>query len=126
MNNKTSITDSNEAQIQENIANWQAPINPLAPLTEDQLDLVYQLEDIIKAEYFGEETTQDTAEKLEELQLIDSNKAFIKWFIQVENEVKNENLGNFKDFTISYTNKVKMLKNYLNILVNQLNTYNHY
>lgn len=106
MNNKMNIemNDSSEDQILNNIANWQGPTNPLAPLTEEQLDLVYQLEDIIKENYYDEEpsTSQKVETQIESL-YIDSYKSFIKWFTKTENEVRNETLNEFQ----SYYNKLK-------------------
>lgn len=99
------IVDPSGDQIQENIACWQDPINPLAPLTEEQQDLIYQIEDIIKECYFGDELSVKHAESQNQTKppLIDSNKMFIKWFTRVENEVRNETMNEFQ----SYYSKLK-------------------
>lgn len=41
-----------EYGVEDNIAKWQAENNPLAPLSEDQLDLIYEVKDSIEELYF--------------------------------------------------------------------------
>ncbi|XP_044746128.1 conserved oligomeric Golgi complex subunit 3 [Coccinella septempunctata] len=98
MNNQ--VNDPTEDLIQENIAKWQSPSNPLAPLNEEQQDLIYQLEDIIKENYFGQESSTQTVKGqiVKEVPLIDSYKSFIKWFTQIENEIKDETLNEFQSY----------------------------
>lgn len=38
--------------VEDNIAKWQSENNPLAPLSEDQLDVIYELKDLIEVNYF--------------------------------------------------------------------------
>lgn len=47
----TNPDDNFELNIQENIVKWQAVDKALAPLTEDQMVLLYQLEDSVKEEF---------------------------------------------------------------------------
>lgn len=37
---------------EDNIAKWQSENNPLAPLSEKQLDIIYELKDVIEEKYF--------------------------------------------------------------------------
>jgi len=44
--------DNVEQKIQINIAQWQAIDNPLATLTEEQMDTIYQIKDLTQNVYF--------------------------------------------------------------------------
>ncbi|RZC32038.1 conserved oligomeric Golgi complex subunit 3 [Asbolus verrucosus] len=90
--------DKVDIQIQQNITNWQSNTNPLAPLSDEQLDIIYQVGDLIKNESTDEkpEEIEDTKEEVDVMPKIDTNKAYIKWMISSENEIKHENLKKYQ------------------------------
>lgn len=94
-----NVEDKTDLQIQQNVTNWQSSTDPLAPLTEEQLDLVYQIGDVIKRNTIKESDENELEVKQEnDLHEIDTNRAFIKWMVASENEVKYENLKDYQDY----------------------------
>lgn len=90
-----------EAQVQENIANWQTSTNPLAPLSDEQLDLIYEVADKVKELYYGsdeqqEETKVEESKEKDVQPYIHMNRAYIKWMLAVEEELKFENLKKYQ------------------------------
>ncbi|CAH0558362.1 unnamed protein product [Brassicogethes aeneus] len=88
-----------EAQVQENITNWQASDNPLAPLTNEQLDLIYEVGDKIQELFYSAEgATEVVKEEVskETQPYIAINRSYIKWLIDVEEELKYESLRHFQ------------------------------
>lgn len=54
---KKEITEQN---VQENIANWQSSNSPLTALSENQLDIIYQMKDLIHEQcYWSSKVTPD-------------------------------------------------------------------
>lgn len=48
---KPENDDTLEKRIQENIAKWQLIDNPIAPLSDEQKEVLYNLSDLVKDEY---------------------------------------------------------------------------
>lgn len=48
--------DELEATVLENASKWQVSKSPLASLNDFQLDIIYQLGDIIKSKYYIDDT----------------------------------------------------------------------
>lgn len=48
--------ESTDRIIQRNIAKWQDVENPLAPLSEQQMDIIYQIEDSVKSMFYKQDT----------------------------------------------------------------------
>jgi hypothetical protein len=93
--------DKVDLQIQQNVTNWQANNNPLAPLRDEQLDIIYQVGDLIKNQFSEEvtdETGKETKDQTEVMPEIDTNRAYIKWMIACENEIKHENLKEYQSY----------------------------
>lgn len=93
-----SLEDKIDLQIQQNVTNWQSSKNPLAPLLDEQLDLVYQMGDLMKRESLGEATESDNVDDSQTIPEIDTNRAYIKWMIDSENEIKYENLREYQAY----------------------------
>ncbi|XP_018331497.1 conserved oligomeric Golgi complex subunit 3 isoform X2 [Agrilus planipennis] len=90
-----NIEELKEKAIQDNITKWQAPTSPLAPLSEEELDIVYQISDLIKEEYYETTKSETLIEELaneDKDMFIYSNTDFIKKLVNVENEIKLEAL----------------------------------
>lgn len=102
--------DSKEARIQENIAKWQEANNPLAPLTEEQLDLIYELGDIVALTYNKPEEipiselepneVHASEEKSSSIvpKVILTMQDFIEWTVNVEKDIKHENLKEYQNY----------------------------
>ncbi|XP_060532022.1 conserved oligomeric Golgi complex subunit 3 [Cylas formicarius] len=94
--------DAIDKQIQENIADWHSSTNPLAPLDEEQIDLIYEIKDAVNALYYSETCDSRDDKKGEEsengIPVINSNKDFIRWIISAEREVQGEELNKYKDY----------------------------
>ncbi|CAG9860141.1 unnamed protein product [Phyllotreta striolata] len=96
-----SLENKKDHKIQENIAKWQSVNEPLAPLSEQQLNIIYELGDIVsnlynKSEINENEQPDGEAEVLPDT--IHKMQDFIKWSIAVEDEIKHENLDNFQNY----------------------------
>lgn len=101
-------TDPKETEIQENIAKWQATDDPLAPLTDEQLDLIYELSDIVSATYNKPENDLDSVSESNLVGVPDDEHSsivprviltmqdFIEWTISVEKDIKHENLRKYQ------------------------------
>lgn len=109
---KASIEDPVDKQIQENVANWQSSNNPLAPLKEEQTELIYELGDIISSLYSKSEADSSVKEGVDvvptRMPVIVNNKDFIQWMVSVEKEIQHENL---KSFQVYYASLSKHLRN---------------
>lgn len=96
--------DSRDSKIQENLAKWQASDEPLAPLTEEQLDLVYELSDIVSDTYGKSDTLEDATKEKETTAISTTSKViytmrdFIEWMAETENEIKHENLKKYQKY----------------------------
>ncbi|XP_022915203.2 conserved oligomeric Golgi complex subunit 3 [Onthophagus taurus] len=76
-----------EQIIQKNIAKWQDAENPLAPLTDSQWDILYQMEDVVKQLYYQQPTEDITPTGKKN---IETNNDFISWMVDIENEMQDE------------------------------------
>ncbi|KAJ3642789.1 hypothetical protein Zmor_025544 [Zophobas morio] len=95
----TTTEDKVDLQIQQNVTNWQSNNDPLAPLMEEQLDIIYQIGDIIKnqaTDEVQEEAKQE--DQVDTMPEIDTNRAYIKWMVSSENEIKYENLKEYQTY----------------------------
>lgn len=52
----TKSQEELEATVLENASKWQVNKSPLASLNDFQLDIIYQLGDIIKSEYYNDDS----------------------------------------------------------------------
>lgn len=98
---KNSATESDQdAKIQQNITNWQTSNDPLAPLTDQQLDIIYEISDLVKDLYVGNDQSENASKKQQsdDAMLINSNRAYIKWLISIEDEIKYENLAKYQKY----------------------------
>lgn len=99
---KPLAEDPIDKQIQDNVANWQASENPLAPLDEEQIELVYELGDIVSSLYSKDDAVvpdqKEDEEKPRSMPVIINNKDFIQWMINVEKEIQHENLKSFQEY----------------------------
>ena len=95
----TTTEDKVDLQIQQNVTNWQSNNDPLAPLMEEQLDIIYQIGDIIKNQATDEVQEEAKQEDQEDtMPEIDTNRAYIKWMVASENEIKYENLKEYQTY----------------------------
>lgn len=93
--------DNKDSKTQDNLAKWQATMDPLAPLTEEQMDLVYELGDSISNLYDKpDETAKESGEALAEssLPIIRKMQDFIKWMVAIEKDIKHENLRKYENY----------------------------
>ncbi|CAG9766598.1 unnamed protein product [Ceutorhynchus assimilis] len=96
------LEDPIDKQIQDNVAKWQSSDDPLAPLNDEQLDLIYEIGDVVNSLYFDNEPQEQIKVDKQEL-VINNNKDFIQWMINVEKEIQHENLKNFQAYFESLT-----------------------
>lgn len=47
--------ESTEQLVQRNIAKWQDVENPLAPLSDEQMDIIYHIEDTVQAMFYKQD-----------------------------------------------------------------------
>lgn len=95
------ILDAKESKVQENIANWQSANNPLAPLSEDQIDLIYEVGDIVANLYSKRTISKDNTDRVKEgdtPQVIYKMQDYIQWLTTVENDVKHDNLKQYQKY----------------------------
>lgn len=123
-----SVENRKEHKIQENIAKWQSVEDPLAPLSEQQLDVIYELGDLVSNLY-----SKTEADKIEEVtkkgnevpDVIYKMQDFIKWTIAVEEDIKHENLKRFQNYyemLAQYQSKSKNLYDLSNNALDSLNS----
>lgn len=84
-----------DALILENVSKWQISKEPLAALTEEQLDLVYQVDDVIKSETQAQERN---ASEVKHVQVIDNYEDYIKFYVQLESDLKNDDLEEYSRY----------------------------
>lgn len=48
--------NNTEQIVQKNIAKWQDVESPLAPLNDEEMDIIYQIEDAIKYMFYKQDT----------------------------------------------------------------------
>ncbi|GJQ68258.1 Cog3 [Trypoxylus dichotomus] len=87
MDTPRSEENTTEQIVQRNIAKWQDVNHPLAPLAEEQMDIVYQIEDSIKYMFYKQDTQKLTNA---EDNAIYTQNDFIKWIAKVESQIKDE------------------------------------
>ncbi|ENN79034.1 hypothetical protein YQE_04501, partial [Dendroctonus ponderosae] len=100
---KSPGEDPVDKQVVDNVAKWQSADAPLAPLTELQVDLVYELGDMVASIYYPKKETSDgVAAKKEDhlghMPVVSNNRDFIRWMIKVETDIQHENLKNFEQY----------------------------
>ncbi|KAJ8962991.1 hypothetical protein NQ314_005630, partial [Rhamnusium bicolor] len=102
MNRQINEVDAKESKVQENIANWQSTDDPLAPLSDDQIDLVYEISDIVVSLYnkSNEDTIENTNEQKSGLAptVIYKTQDYIQWMVSVERDIKHENLKQYQKY----------------------------
>ncbi|XP_072394183.1 conserved oligomeric Golgi complex subunit 3 [Diabrotica undecimpunctata] len=111
-----------ELKIQENIVKWQAADDPLAPLSSEQLEVIYELGDLIsnKSKKVPEVIKQDKNQP----ETIHTIKDFVKWSTSVENNIKHENLKKYQDYyeqLSAYKSNAEDLLNLSNNVLDYLN-----
>ncbi|CAH1159692.1 unnamed protein product [Phaedon cochleariae] len=98
-------SDIKESKVQENLAKWQSTTDPLAPLSEEQMDLVYEMGDLVSSMYTNpEENTEhatevETLEKPEYPPVIHKMQDYIQWMIAAEKDIKQENLKQYQIYS---------------------------
>lgn len=100
---KNGAEDDREKQIQENVTKWQSAEDPLAPLDEEQKDLIYELSDIVHSLYYDSGKGQDQpqpsgVEQSDSMPVINNNKDFVQWMVKVEKEIQHENLKEYQEY----------------------------
>lgn len=100
---KPSSEDPVEKQVLDNLAKWHSSDAPLAPLTEEQVELVYELGDIAASIYYPKKETSDVVpvkkeDHLGHMPVVSNNRDFIRWMIKVETDIQHENLKNFEQY----------------------------
>lgn len=100
---KPSSEDPVEKQVLDNLAKWHSSDAPLAPLTEEQVELVYELGDIAASIYYPKKETSDVVpvkkeDHLGRMPVVSNNRDFIRWMIKVETDIQHENLKNFEQY----------------------------
>ncbi|XP_056630773.1 conserved oligomeric Golgi complex subunit 3 [Diorhabda sublineata] len=86
-----------ERVIQDNIVKWQSLDKSLAPLSAEQLDVIYELGDLI-SNTVKEKNDTDVDKTSETLDTIYTLQDFVKWTIAVEHDIKHENLKMYQDY----------------------------
>lgn len=79
----------------ENVSKWQISKEPLATLTEDQLDVIYQIDDIVRSET---ETQEKNISNVEPNQTIHTYEEYIKFYVELENDLKNSSLSDYSNY----------------------------
>lgn len=92
MDRNTKTREQLDALVLENISKWQLSKKPLAMLREEQLDVIYQVDDIIKSET---ETQETRIPKEGTLQIIDTYEEYIKLYVQLESDLKTVDLDKY-------------------------------
>lgn len=89
-----------ESLILENASKWQVNKAPLATLNDAQLDIIYQISDIIQAEYYASKSEGDVNKQpiIKDTTTIDTNQEFIRWLTQAENDIKHENVIDYLQY----------------------------
>ncbi|XP_023014719.2 conserved oligomeric Golgi complex subunit 3 [Leptinotarsa decemlineata] len=92
-----------ESRVQENLAKWQSSEDPLAPLTEEQMELVYEMGDLVSNLYSKTEDTKNEGSITKDTELkcppvIHKMQDYIKWMIATENDIKHENLKQYQSY----------------------------
>ncbi|KAF5304531.1 hypothetical protein FQA39_LY09582 [Lamprigera yunnana] len=94
-----------QRKVQKNLANWQLGDNPLTELTEEQVDLLYHVKDVVEDYYYGGKKTEDVVEEYKvnetltsSMPLINTSHDYIKWMVGVEKQMKEENLREYSSF----------------------------
>ncbi|KAL1505167.1 hypothetical protein ABEB36_004789 [Hypothenemus hampei] len=100
---KSVVDDQMDKKVQENVAKWQSTggTGGLAPLDDEQTDLVFELCDLVNSLYSKQtdnETVTPSFEKKIWKQDINNNKDLIKWLIKVEQEIQYENLKAYQEY----------------------------
>lgn len=77
------------------MSKWQISKEPLATLTEDQLDIIYKIDDIIKSEIETQEPNDSDAGSN---RVIDTYEEYINFYVQLENDLKNSSLTEYNHY----------------------------
>ncbi|KAJ8911040.1 hypothetical protein NQ315_004686 [Exocentrus adspersus] len=123
------ILDANESKVQENIANWQSATHPLAPLSEDQIDLIYEVRDFVtnlygkSRENVGENLDYSNKRSTQPV-IIYKMQDYIQWLTSIENDMKHDNLKDhekYHEFVCKYHKNCKNLYSCSNDALKSLN-----
>lgn len=88
-----------DSLVLENASKWQVNKAPLASLNDAQLDIIYQISDIIQTEYYASKSESDVDKPVsKDITTIDTNQEFIKWLTQAENDIKHENVMEYLQY----------------------------
>lgn len=82
-----------EIEVLENIAKWQAVQEPITPLTDKHLDIIYKIEDRINETYYKCTTPQ--VRSTGDPPIIDNLTDYCRWFSQVEKDTRKQNLSQY-------------------------------
>ncbi|VEN50012.1 unnamed protein product [Callosobruchus maculatus] len=123
------LQDSKEHKILENLAKWQDSDDPLAPLSKDQMEAVYELGDLVSSLYCKpdeEETSHDIKPEEESTvpEKIHTMQDFIQWMISVEKDIKYENLKQHEKYhqaLVQHKNNTELLFSHSDAALNSLN-----
>ncbi|KAK5639286.1 hypothetical protein RI129_011778 [Pyrocoelia pectoralis] len=105
----------------ENVSNWQLGDQPLTEITEEQLDILYHVRDLIEEKYYGslkheDKSSSHTSEQNElDIPTINTNKDYIQWMVSTEKAINLENLKDYfqyhKKLQVQSSECEKLLKN---------------
>lgn len=87
-----------DAVVLENVSKWQTSKAPLASLTEEQLDVIYQVGDVIKSDYYADETQETDASHMALVQIVDTYEDYIKMYVQLEDDLKEAELLEYTEY----------------------------
>lgn len=99
MDRATRSKEQLDALVLENVSKWQISKTPLASLTEEQLDVIYQVDDVIKSEFCATETQEYVASEPKPIQVVDTYEEYIKLYVELEDDLKN---GELQEYTHYY------------------------
>ncbi|XP_017774567.1 PREDICTED: conserved oligomeric Golgi complex subunit 3 [Nicrophorus vespilloides] len=104
--------DEIDRKVQENLAQWQAVESPLAPLSNEELELIYKMRETLQKEYF----TPTDNEETEDLKLnrVDNFNDYIQRMVAMEKEIEDENLYEYinqRDYLHVQAKECEVLRN---------------
>lgn len=96
MDRSTKSKDQLDALVLENVSKWQTSKGPLAALAEEQLDVIYQVGDVIKSEKY--ETREGDASQTTPIDVVEIFSDYIKLYVQLELDLKEEDLLEYTQY----------------------------
>lgn len=98
MDRSTKNKEQLDAVVLENVSKWQTSKAPLASLAEEQLDVIYQVGDVIKNDYYAGETQEIDATEVRLVQVVDTYEDYIKMYVQLEDDLKEAELLEYTEY----------------------------